>query len=224
MQIVAPKPDENWPNDKFKVFVHFPTVDPQFVPIPKEAFSEQKDEKLPFPRYKALPEKTALIQTATFDFLEPNPDATDSTGESPAKKKKLTEEQEKAAKQKKEEARKRAMTSIRPSKEPFDFQKRQQDLAVLLEPLNPSASLAERLARHEKVSKLTVKQTFEAPDPVVDLIDKAFGLQKADYKNTVDYENFVQLMKAVLPTNSVIGAGIPTWNDYMRPSLKKFGK
>ena len=222
MQIVEPKPEENWPTDKFKVFVHFPTVDPQYVPIPKEAFTETKDDSWPFPRYKAIQEKVAMIHTATFEHLESASSSVES-GESTAKKIKLTEEQQKAVKQKREEVKKRAMTSIRQSKEPFDIHKRQQDLAVLLEPLATNASLAERLARHEKVSKLTVKHTFEAPDPVVDLIDKAFGLQKADYKNTVDYENFVQLMKAVLPTNSVIGSGIPTWNDYMRPSLKKFG-
>ena len=134
----------------------------------------------------------------------------------------MAEDEEKVAKQKKEEAKKRAMTSIRPSKEPFDAQKRQKDLAALFEPLPLDATLAERLARHEKVGKLSAKHVYEAPDPVIELLDKTFGLQKADYKNTVDYENFVQLCKAVLPTNSIIGEGIPTWNDYMRPSLKKF--
>ena len=112
---------------------------------------------------------------------------------------------------------------VRANRDIIDPAIRQRNLAILHQPLPPNATEQEILAHFRKVDNLaTEKPEYVAPDNVIKFIENVFDKQKPEYRQTPYVESWQELCKSRLPSNSVVGKGIPTWNPYMRPALKRY--
>ncbi len=91
---------------------------------------------------------------------------------------------------------------------------------MINQPLPPGASDEEALAHFEKVHEMGMKKaTWDTPQNVLKFLEDLFNDQKPVYKDTLYEDTWKRLCERKLPKNSVLGQGIPTWNQYMQPAL-----